>query len=79
MKVIRLGAYTPSERSGVHNDSAGLSPTLTTGNHGNHPAILIKNATSKGYLKAYDGDGVNISSRMDKGQRGNVQGGVRLP
>ena len=35
-------------------------------------SLLIKNATKKGYLSAYDGDGVNISSRM-KYQRGNVQ------
>ena len=35
-------------------------------------SLLIKNATKQGYLPAYDGDGVNISSRM-KYQRGNVQ------
>lgn len=35
-------------------------------------SIPIKNATKKGYLEAYEGDGVNISSRM-KYQRGNVQ------
>ena len=35
-------------------------------------SLLIKNNTKKGYLSAYDGDGVNISSRM-KYQRGNVQ------
>ena len=35
-------------------------------------SLLIKNATKQGYLEAYDGDGVNISSRM-KYQRGNVQ------
>ena len=34
--------------------------------------LKIKNATKKGYLEAYDGDGINISSRM-KYQRGNVQ------
>ena len=34
--------------------------------------LKIKNATKKGYLEAYEGDGVNISSRM-KYQRGNVQ------
>lgn len=37
--------------------------------------VLIKNATKQGYLEAYDGDGVNISSRM-KNQRGNVQKGM---
>ena len=35
-------------------------------------SLLIKNATIQGYLPAYDGDGVNISSRM-KYQRENVQ------
>ena len=34
--------------------------------------LHIKNNTKKGYQEAYDGDGVNISSRM-KHQRGNVQ------
>ena len=34
--------------------------------------LKIKNNTKQGYLSAYDGDGVNISSRM-KYQRGNVQ------
>lgn len=37
--------------------------------------ILIKEATKQGYKEAYDGDGVNISSRM-KNQRGNVQKGI---
>ena len=37
--------------------------------------ILIKNATKQGYLEAFVGDGVNISSRM-KNQRGNVQKGM---
>lgn len=34
--------------------------------------LKIKEATKKGYKEAYEGDGVNISSRM-KYQRGNVQ------
>lgn len=34
--------------------------------------LYIKNATKQGYKEAYEGDGVNISSRM-KYQRGNVQ------
>ena len=36
--------------------------------------IYIKNATSKGYLEATDGDGVDISSRMEY-HRGTVQKG----
>ena len=35
-------------------------------------SILIKEATKQGYKEAFEGDGVNISSRM-KYQRGNVQ------
>ena len=34
--------------------------------------VLIKNATKQGYLKAYEGDGIDISSRMQY-HRGNVQ------
>lgn len=34
--------------------------------------LHIKNATNKGYLEAYDGDGIDISSRMQY-HRGNVQ------
>lgn len=34
--------------------------------------MLIKNATQKGYLEAEDGDGIDISSRMES-HRGTVQ------
>lgn len=37
--------------------------------------ILIKNATEKGYLEATDGDGVDISGRMEY-HRGTVQKGL---
>lgn len=39
---------------------------------GNTPIIPIKNATKKGYLEAEEGDGVDISSRMEY-HRGTVQ------
>ena len=39
---------------------------------GNTPIIQIKNATKKGYLEAEDGDGIDISSRMQY-HRGTVQ------
>ena len=39
-------------------------------NHGHR--LIIKNATSKGYLEATDGDGIDISSRMEH-HRGTVQ------
>ena len=51
-----------------------IATTITT-NAGNRPTdnfIKIKNATKQGYLEATDGDGVDISSRMEH-HRGNVQ------
>lgn len=36
------------------------------------PTLYINNATKKGYLEAYEGDGINICGRMQY-QRGNVQ------
>lgn len=56
----------------VYNKN-GLSPTLDTMQGGwRQPCIEIKEATKQGYKEAFEGDGVNISSRM-KYQRGNVQ------
>ena len=54
-------------------DKIDISPTLTT-RSGAYAAgmILVKNATKKGYLEAYEGDGINLSNRMEY-QRGNVQ------
>ena len=54
-------------------DKTNISPTLTT-RSGAYAAgmILIKNATKKGYLEATDGDGIDISSRMEH-HRGIVQ------
>ena len=51
-----------------------VANTITT-NAGQRPTdnfIKIKNATKQGYLEATDGDGVDISSRMEY-HRGNVQ------
>ena len=39
---------------------------------GDNYNLKIKNATKKGYLEATDGDGINLSNRMEY-QRGNVQ------
>lgn len=49
------------------------SPTLTT-RSGAYAAgmILVKNATKQGYLEAEEGDGIDISSRMEY-HRGTVQ------
>ena len=56
-------------------DPNEIFPTLTCGyaKQGHYETYLkIKNATKKGYLEAYEGDGVDISSRMQY-HRGNVQ------
>lgn len=47
---------------------------VATLNTGGETKILIKNATKKGYLEAQEGDGVDISSRMEY-HRGTVQKG----
>ena len=38
----------------------------------NNDTLKIKNATKKGFLEANDGDGIDISSRMEY-HRGTVQ------
>ena len=54
-------------------DINGNIDTLTTSTGSRCPhCIPIKNDTKKGYLEATDGDGVDISSRMEH-HRGNVQ------
>ena len=60
-------------QAGSVYDKNGLAPTLDTMQGGwRQPCIEIKEATKQGYKEAYEGDGINISSRM-KYQRGNVQ------
>ena len=60
-------------QAGSVYDENGLSPTLDTMQGGwRQPCIEIKEATKQGYKEAYEGDDINISSRM-KYQRGNVQ------
>ena len=56
------------EHSGMITYSENLEDTTNL----QEQCLHIKNNTIQGYLSAYDGDGVNISSRM-KYQRGNVQ------
>ena len=51
------------------------SGTITTGvSFRNNTFLAIKNATQKGYLEATEGDGIDISSRMEY-HRGTVQKG----
>jgi DNA (cytosine-5)-methyltransferase 1 len=55
-------------------DGNVIAKTITTraGSRMDDNFLKIKEATKKGYKEAFEGDGVNISSRM-KYQRGNVQ------
>ncbi len=56
-------------------DNNGTAKTISTRiNASNNTYIAIKNANSKGYLEAEEGDGVDISSRMEY-HRGTVQKG----
>lgn len=56
-------------------DENGCANTIIARFEGTPQCIQIKNATEKGYLDAYEGDGVDISSRM-KYHRGTVQKGM---
>ena len=56
-------------------DVGGVLDTLTTASGERCPHVIkIKNATKKGYLEAEEGDGIDISSRMEY-HRGTVQKG----
>jgi len=70
-------AYEKPLENMEKTDKSNISPTLTT-RSGAYAAgmILIKNATAKGYLEAVDGDGIDISSRMEY-HRGTVQKGLK--
>lgn len=77
VEVVRKYGVFDTEKSkhqaGSVYDENGLAPTLDTMQGGyRHHCIEIKEATKLGYKETYEGDGVNISSRM-KYQRGNVQ------
>ncbi len=55
-------------------DVNGISPTLNTMQSGHRqPFIAIKNATKKGYLEGYPGDGVNLEHPDSKTRRGRIQ------
>ena len=64
-------SYVDSYNKNIRDDD--LSGTITTRvDQSNNTYLLIKNNNSKGYLEARDGDGVDISSRMEH-HRGTVQ------
>jgi DNA (cytosine-5)-methyltransferase 1 len=75
---IKSGAYARDFGSKGKIQDKDYCDTLTasmgTGG-GNVPILRIKNATKKGYLEAQEGDGIDISSRMQY-HRGNVQKGT---
>lgn len=74
INYLENGKYQSSKVSNkLKQTEKGICPTLDTMQGGNRqPFIKIKNATKQGYLEAYDGDGIDISSRMQY-HRGNVQ------
>ena len=74
--VKQWNAYEKPLEKMEQIDKNEISPTLTT-RTGAYAAgmILIKNKTKKGYLEAEDGDGIDISSRMES-HRGTVQKGM---
>ena len=62
--------YIDTYNKKIDKDKSG---TITTGvSFRNNTFLAIKNATKQGYLEANDGDGIDISSRMEY-HRGNVQ------
>lgn len=64
--------YIDTYNKRIDKDKSG---TITTGvSFRNNTFLAIKNATAKGYLEATDGDGIDISSRMEH-HRGTVQKG----
>ena len=74
LKILEEFKINPKRHSSLMNSVLninGLCPTLDTMNGGNRqPKILIKNNTKKGYLEAYDGDGVYTNT---SNKRGTVQ------
>lgn len=74
IEYLEYGKYNASKVSNkIKQTDTGICPTLDTMQGGNRqPFIRVKNATKQGYKEAFEGDGINISSRM-KYQRGNVQ------
>ena len=69
---IKDTCYIDTYNKRIDEEKAG---TITTGvSSRNNTFLAIKNATKKGYTEAEDGDGIDISSRMEY-HRGTVQKG----
>jgi DNA (cytosine-5)-methyltransferase 1 len=73
--IQQWNAYQKPLETMEQIDKENISPTITT-RSGAYAAgmILVKNATKQGYLEAEEGDGVDISGRMEY-HRGTVQKG----
>lgn len=71
--ILHWNAYEKPFDNMEIMEKTGVAKTLTT-RSGAYAAgmLLVKNATEKGYLEATDGDGVDISGRMQY-HRGTVQ------
>lgn len=74
INYLENGKYKAAKVSNkLKQTDNGICPTSDTMQGGNRqPFIMVKNATKQGYLEAYEGDGVDISSRM-QWHRGTVQ------
>ena len=79
LKPQKIGSLYEKRQTGSIYSENAMCPTLTTESSNNWNILLgtndklhIKNATKQGYLEATDGDGIDISSRMEH-HRGNVQ------
>lgn len=69
---IKDTCYIDTYNKRIDEEKSG---TIITGvSFRNNTFLAIKNATKKGYLEATDGDGIDISSRMEH-HRGTVQKG----
>lgn len=71
--IVDTGNWDNPQRGRVYSPE-GISPTVVTVTGGGLEAkVLIKNATSKGYLEAEDGDGIDLSYPDSKTRRVRVQ------
>ena len=71
MEAYNYNSLKPSVR--LETTDKGICQTLDTMSSGNRqPLIRIKTANKKGYIEATEGDGVDISGRMEY-HRGTVQ------
>lgn len=70
IKVI--GNYTPSGHSAGHIVSEdGIAPTVME-NHGTVTAVMVRNATKKGFDEARVGDSISLAYPASKTRRGRV-------